>query len=118
MKLKFILYPILFLLFFAAIAVLFLMLWNWLMPAIFEIREINFWESAGLLAMAKILFCGFLPFQKKCNCNSGHHSSMKEKFKSKWQDMSDEDKKKWEEKFGKCNAGKSFWGEHKSESNC
>jgi len=102
MRFKYVLYPLLFLLFFAAVAVIFLMLWNWLIPNIFDIREINFWESLGLLAMAKILFCGFWPYQKKCHCQKGH--SIKEKFKSRWHDMSEEDKQKWEEKFGKCKS--------------
>ena len=31
-------------------------LWNWLMPSLFELRTIGFWEGLGLFLLAKILF--------------------------------------------------------------
>jgi len=31
-------------------------LWNWLVPSIFSLREINLVEAFGLLIMAKIMF--------------------------------------------------------------
>lgn len=34
-------------------------LWNWLMPSIFDLREITYWESVGMLLLSKILFSGF-----------------------------------------------------------
>jgi hypothetical protein len=34
-------------------------LWNWLMPDIFGLRTINWWEAFGLLALSRILFGGF-----------------------------------------------------------
>lgn len=33
-------------------------LWNWLMPAIFKLPTIGFWQAVGLLALAQILFKG------------------------------------------------------------
>ena len=35
------------------------LLWNWLVPGIFGLREITFWEGLGLLALSRILFGGF-----------------------------------------------------------
>lgn len=35
------------------------LLWNWLMPAIFGLGEINFWQGIGLFALARFLFGGF-----------------------------------------------------------
>lgn len=35
------------------------LLWNWLMPAIFGLPSITFWQAVGLLALARILFGGF-----------------------------------------------------------
>lgn len=32
------------------------LLWNWLMPSIFHVREITFWETFGLLMLAGFLF--------------------------------------------------------------
>ena len=34
------------------------LLWNWLMPAIFGVRQIVFWEALGLLVLCRILFGG------------------------------------------------------------
>ena len=34
-------------------------LWNWLMPAIFGLKLITFWQALGLLLLGKILFGGF-----------------------------------------------------------
>src|SRR5918994_6300503 len=34
-------------------------LWNWLMPDIFGLRTITWWEAFGLLALSRILFGGF-----------------------------------------------------------
>jgi len=33
-------------------------LWNWLMPAIFKLPEIGFWQAIGLLLLAQIFFKG------------------------------------------------------------
>ena len=34
-------------------------LWNWLMPEIFGLRSITFWQAVGLLTLSWILFGGF-----------------------------------------------------------
>ena len=33
-------------------------LWNWLMPTIFKLPEIGFWQAIGLLLLAHIFFKG------------------------------------------------------------
>ncbi len=35
------------------------LLWNWLMPSLFGLREVTFWQGLGLLALCRILFGGF-----------------------------------------------------------
>ena len=35
------------------------LLWNWLLPPIFGLREVTFWQALGLLALCRILFGGF-----------------------------------------------------------
>jgi hypothetical protein len=44
---------------FALVSVFVLILWNWLMPAIFGLGQVNYLQSAGLLLLSKILFSGF-----------------------------------------------------------
>jgi len=40
----------------AVISVVVMLLWNLLMPSIFGITAINFWQALGLLALSRILF--------------------------------------------------------------
>lgn len=52
-------------------------LWNWLMPAIFGLGLITFWQALGLLALSKIIFGG----GRKPNWRHKYKSKMhREKF--------------------------------------
>lgn len=31
-------------------------LWNWLIPEIFELPEVSYWQASGLYALCKLLF--------------------------------------------------------------
>ncbi len=46
-----------------ALALLFgyvvMLLWNWLMPAIFGLGIITFWQAVGIMILAKLFFGGF-----------------------------------------------------------
>lgn len=111
MKSKYILWPIGIIAMAALMTAVVMLLWNWLMPILFGLSIITFWQALGILILSKILFGAH--FGKRgghCNCNGGGyggHYGWKQKFKSKWQDMSEEDKKKWESKWGNCGVGKT-----------
>lgn len=47
---------VLFALLFGAVVML---LWNWLMPELFGLKVIGYWQAFGLVLLAKILFGGF-----------------------------------------------------------
>jgi hypothetical protein len=34
-------------------------LWNWLLPALFGVPQITFWQAWGLLVLCRVLFGGF-----------------------------------------------------------
>jgi hypothetical protein len=34
-------------------------LWNWLVPSLFGLPSVTFWQALGLLALCRILFGGF-----------------------------------------------------------
>jgi hypothetical protein len=36
-----------------------MVLWNWLMPSIFGLGEVTYWQAFGLSLLAKLLLCGF-----------------------------------------------------------
>ena len=47
-------------------------LWNWLMPSLFGLRTIGFWEGLGLFLLAKILF-GFGGSSHSSDDGGKHH---------------------------------------------
>jgi hypothetical protein len=69
-------------------------LWNALLPRIAGLPAINFWEAAGLLILAWILFGGIGKLG-----GSGWHHGHKNPFRDKWLDMSDEERKEFVTKF-------------------
>jgi hypothetical protein len=64
-------------------------LWNWLMPELFGLKEIIFWQAVGIILLAKLLFGGFGNHGKhhksrKKSCDTEiKHKEMKHGF-SKW----------------------------------
>ncbi|MDT7832900.1 hypothetical protein RQM59_10950 [Flavobacteriaceae bacterium S356] len=82
--------------FIAILAVLFITLfgyvlmylWNWLMPLIFGLPIITFWQALGLCLLSKILFGGFgndkgSKKDHKCDSKSSKRKSSSSDF-SKW----------------------------------
>ena len=67
-----------------------MLLWNWLMPDIFGLIEITYWQAVGIIILAKILFGGFGPHKSnhsKKKCPDGIMSSKSKNSKSgfaKW----------------------------------
>jgi hypothetical protein len=52
-------------------------LWNWLMPAIFGLKAITYWQALGLLLLGKILFGGF---HRHGGGHRGWRNHMQERF--------------------------------------
>jgi len=66
-------------------------LWNWLMPSLFGLRTIGFWEGLGLFLLAKILF-GF-----GGSSSSGEGEKKHKHDKRQYQHHWEGDKKHWKE---------------------
>ncbi len=73
---------------FTAISWIVMLLWNWLMPEIFNLTTITIFQASGLLILSKIIF-GFGHWGKQ-NHNKGGH--WRHKMKDKWQGMNEEEK--------------------------
>ncbi len=80
-------------------------LWNWLMPEIFELGAINYWQALGLLILAKILFGGFGNHKSKRSnkkpndrCRPRYNKGLKSDF-SNW---------KYYDKFWEVQGEKAF----------
>lgn len=69
-----------------------MLLWNWLIPDIFGLSCIGFWQALGLLILSRILFGGFI--------KGGRHKHQKihNRLREKWMNMSPEERKSFFEK--------------------
>lgn len=72
-----------------ALAILFgyavMCLWNWLMPGLFGLKIITFWQGVGIVVLARIIFGGY-----SHRPGSGHHprhhcrNNGRKKWSDKW----------------------------------
>jgi len=63
-----------------------MLLWNNLLPALFGISTITFWQALGILVLSKILFGGF---------RGGHgHFRKEHEMHSRWMHLSPEEREK------------------------
>jgi Ca2+/H+ antiporter, TMEM165/GDT1 family len=68
-------------------------LWNALMPDIFHLPVITFWQALGLLVLTKILFSGFR--------GGGPSRRWKEKINERWTNMTPEEREKFKQEWGR-----------------
>ncbi len=88
---------------FAAVAAGFsaivMLLWNWLMPAIFNLTTISFWQALGLLLLMRILFGKFHGRHGKMMGHMMHgHGMHGSAMREKWMKMTDEERKEFIQK--------------------
>jgi hypothetical protein len=92
MKRHWILRGLKFLLFVALAATVFsfvvMELWNWLMPVIFSLHTISFWQALGLLVLSKILFGGF-------RGRPGFAMHWRQRMMERWEQMTPEEREKF-----------------------
>ena len=73
-----------------------MLLWNNLLPALFGISTITFWQASGLLILSKILFGGF-------RGGHGHHNFHGHGPHSRWMHLTEEEKEKMKSEWrGRC----------------
>jgi hypothetical protein len=63
-------------------------LWNWLMPVIFGLHAISFWQALGLLVLSKILFGGF-------HGRHGFGGHWRQRMMERWEQMTPEEREKF-----------------------
>lgn len=92
-----------------------MLLWNALLPALFHLPVIGFWQALGLLLLTKILFGGFR--------GGGPRGHFKDKMKQKWMNMTPEQKEKFKQEWGRRCGKTPFdregmsWGNTPSQEN-
>jgi hypothetical protein len=89
---KYVMLAVLFVAFLFAFGFVVEALWNWLMPAIFGLKLIGYWQAVGLILLCKLLFGRF---------HTGPHYSRGGKWRrrmlERWQQMTPEERAKFRE---------------------
>jgi hypothetical protein len=67
-------------------------LWNWLMPALFSLKTITYWQAWGLVVLGRILFGGW-------RGASGGHDFRRRRMARRWAKMSPEQREEFRESF-------------------
>lgn len=73
------------------------LLWNWLVPALFGLPPVSFWQALGLLALCRILFGGL-----GLRGGSGSH------YRRRWEAMTPEERERVRERLRTRMRGR--WG--------
>jgi ABC-type multidrug transport system fused ATPase/permease subunit len=77
----------------AVFAAIVMLLWNVLIPPLFALPVLNYWQAAVLLLLARILFGGLEHgFHGGMGRHRFHHGN---KLREKWLNMSDEERKEF-----------------------
>ena len=84
-----------------------MLLWNWLMPDIFGLTVINFWQALGLFLLTRILF-GRFGFGRGGMMMRDRGSHIREK----WMKMTPEQRKEFIDKRRNFGFGHPFGMEH------
>jgi hypothetical protein len=63
-------------------------LWNHLMPAIFGLHAISFWQALGLLVLSKIVFSGF-------GGRAAFAMHWRQRMMERWEQMTPEEREKF-----------------------
>jgi hypothetical protein len=85
-------------------------LWNWLMPSIFGLRLITYWQAMGLLVLSKLLLGGF----HKHGHGGGRWNERREwkrRMKARWAGMTPEERERFKAGMEQFKYDvKSRWG--------
>ncbi len=67
-------------------------LWNWLLPALFGMRAISYWQAMGILILSRILLGGF-------HRHHPLHSHYRQRMFERWEKMTPEEREKFRQGF-------------------
>jgi hypothetical protein len=83
------------LLFVAAGGLVVQLLWNWLLPPLFGLHQITFWQALGILVLCRILFGGF--------GGHSHRSGFRRRRSEHWEQMTPEERERLRQGMrGRC----------------
>lgn len=96
-----------------AIAWVTMLLWNGLIPRLFNGPEITYLQAAGLMILGRLLVGGF-GGKRHCGCHGGRwghhrHGYWKKRWEDKMASMTPEEREKFEKGMNKCGWGGRGW---------
>lgn len=97
----------------AALSGVIMLLWNLLIPDIFGLTTLNFWQALGLFVLARLLFGRFGGGHGR-GCRPGFETMKGGQMSAKWANMTEEQRKEFICKRRKFGFG-GPWGAHHSD---
>jgi hypothetical protein len=97
-----------------------MVLWNVLVPGIFGLATLNYWQAAGLFILGRLLFGGFGGFGHRTEVLGRRRNSLQ----NKWMKMTPEERKEFIKKrhfghdFHHHHHHHPFFGNHPFDENC
>jgi Ca2+/H+ antiporter, TMEM165/GDT1 family len=74
-----------------------MLLWNWLMPTLFGLAQIGFWQASGLVILSRVLFGGF-------RHHGWHQHRWRGRLLARWEQMTPEEREKLREGLHCCHG--------------
>lgn len=70
-------------------------LWNWLMPGLFGLHTVTFWQALGLFVLGKLLLGGF---HRHANgrWHGGGQRYWRREMRDRWEGMSEEERERFQ----------------------
>ncbi len=65
-------------------------LWNWLMPTLFGLKTIGYWQALGIFVLSKILFGGL---------RGGRGGYSRRRMRERWEQMTPEEQERFRQGF-------------------
>ena len=76
-----------------------LQLWNWLLPPLFGLRQISFWQALGILVLCRILF-------GRLGGPGSYRRGFRRRMAERWQQMTPEERERFRQGMrGRCGFG-------------
>lgn len=90
------------LLFFALVTGVTMYLWNTLLPPLFNLSAITFWQAAGLLILSRLLFGGF---GRGGGGNRWKNHPKNQYLREKWENMTPQEREQFKQQWRqRCNS--------------
>jgi Ca2+/H+ antiporter, TMEM165/GDT1 family len=80
-----------------------MVLWNAVMPAVFHLPLVDFWQALGLFCLAKLLFSGFRGVGPRMRWK-------RDQLKEAWTKMTPEQREKFKQEWGRRCGSRSYRG--------